>query len=185
MSTYDSDVDGVVSESLEELQLRRRVATVYQDCWNEFYAWEPIYCKGELKQLANHSLDQSYDSVWADIEEWEDKSNATSAGSLDIVQIQLGRQLIPSEVQVETIKRTVNFPPVPPYEFCMPINRSINCMVLSEQETGTQGRMLWSYWCPFVDPDESFPTSQRDLLLEITELEWESQIRIDNDGMRS
>ncbi|KIM33503.1 hypothetical protein M408DRAFT_326202 [Serendipita vermifera MAFF 305830] len=181
MSTSESELTD--DDAAELAPLRQLVGSVYQACWNEFYEWEPKYCSEELKKLGTNAAIESYDSVWADIEEWD--TDIGSEENVEKIQIQLGEQLTLHEVKVETVKLHVDFPPVPPYEFCAYISRSINCIPLYEQvndnNNGEPSRSLWIEWCPFVDPDETFPLAQRNDLLEAAVLEWECQPDIDND----
>ena len=200
MTEYDPIPENTfVEDTSADGELRRRVESVYQACWDEFYAWEPKYCREELRNLGDGSVNLSCDAVWADIEEWEDEMSLTATTtSIDPVQILLGRHLNLSEVQVKTLKLRVNFPAVPPYEFCMPITRCINCIDQDEEEleeevsdsetTDIQSwrpkrwRVLWIKFCPYTDPDEPMLALDRNRLLEGTKLEWEKQPYIDNDS---
>jgi hypothetical protein len=200
MTTYEPQAENAVVEDMsepenDELDLIQQVESVYQSCWNEFYEWEPKYCREELRKLGDGSVDLAHEDAWTDIDEWEEETNAATTEGFETVQVLLGAQLNLSEVQVKTVKLQVHFPPVPPYEFCMPITRCIPCIEHDEEELEEdvsdseladsrpgRRRVLWIKFCPFTDPDESFLTSERNRLLEGTKLEWEKQPYVDNDG---
>jgi hypothetical protein len=205
MTAYEPNLENALVEDMsdgmghDELDLMYQVGSVYQSCWNEFYKWEPKYCREELRKLGDGAVDLASEfGVWADIDEWEEDTDTVENEGFDIVQVLLGQQLNLSEVRVKTVKLHVDFPPVPPYEFCMPITRCIPCIDHDEEEldedvSDSEGpdrrpgrrRVLWIKFCPFMDPDESFLTSERNRLLEGTKLEWEMQPYVDNDSTQN
>lgn len=198
--TYEPEVENALVEEVAELDpveldLVRQVESVYRSCWKEFYEWEPKYCREELRKLGDGCADLSDEGLWADIEEWEEETTPAASEAFEKIQVLLGAQLNLSEVRVRTVRIQIDFPPVPPYEFCMPITRSVPCIEQDEEELdedisdseladGRPGkrRVLWIKFCPFTDPDESFPTSERNRLLEGTKLYWEAQPYVDNDS---
>jgi hypothetical protein len=204
MTAYEPNLENASVEDMsgsgnEELDpMYRHVESVYQSCWNEFYEWESKYCREELRKLGDGSVDLASEGIWADIDEWEEDTDAIPGERFDTVQVLLGQQLNLIEVRVKTVKLHLNFPPVPPYEFCMPITRCIPCIDHDEEEldedvSDSEGpdwrpgrrRVLWIKFCPFTDADESFPTSERNRLLEGTKLEWEMQPFVDNDSTQN
>jgi hypothetical protein len=203
MTAYQPNLENALVEDMtraehDEMDLMYEVGSVYQSCWNEFYEWEPKYCREELRKLGDGTVDLASEGVWAEIDEWEEDTDTVANEGFDTVQVLLGQQLNLSEVRVKTVKLQVDFPPVPPYEFCMPITRCIPCINHDEEEldedlSDSEGpdrrpgrrRVLWIKFCPFTDPDESFLTSERNRLLEGTKLEWEMQPYVDNDSTQN
>ncbi|KAG8814606.1 hypothetical protein FRC17_001046 [Serendipita sp. 399] len=183
------------------------IRQVYQDCWNEYYEWEPQYCTERLRSLKlgqdadvtteNALLDDLGWNLWdTELQEWEvdeKEGSVSKVVATKSVKIQNERNFEVKEHQIPCYRTSLsNFPPVPPYEFC---TRLTECRAASldseeyreidryDEKTGEPivAKVLWIYFCPLVDADEPFPEATRQTYLESAVLSWENDRDGDND----
>lgn len=161
-------------------ELEQSVGTIYQECWDEFYQWERGYCRSALESLGNGVEELLLsETIWKGAELGGIDERLNTRFKLTTIQDIKARDIIEVKVPITNLVIPVTFPPVPPYQFCMPISQSVPAYQEHEHvkmdDDGRDTRGLWLYFCPFTDADESFSAAQRRRLLEAAFADWEEQ----------
>ncbi|PVF94213.1 hypothetical protein CPB86DRAFT_789254 [Serendipita vermifera] len=127
----------VMPESAEPESIADIVDGVYEQCWKEFYEWEPEYCNKRLKDLHESQPVQDWFGDWGATEDWDPNDIIPSEPiyqmnqpvTIEISSAFIGIQHNGSSEQTTNmapkVKITTMFPSVPAYEFCMYSNQNI------------------------------------------------------------
>jgi hypothetical protein len=210
MTTYEFDFDDPVATREDEIssdvrdELREIIGRTYEQAWKEFYEWEPAYCFEEIRSLADglKPLHKSSKQIWADIVEWDPDTewpgggDASKESQIDHVtkkgvlkesnSIQPGDSGEVVSTTTSTVTFTVDFPAVPPYEFCKYLDRSVPSWFAHEtdgfDEKGELIRDLWLDYCPFISQDDHMAPKDRGDILVNCVLLWEEPNVRDPDG---
>lgn len=209
MATYEFDFDDPVATREDEIssdvrdEIREIIARTYEQVWKEFYEWEHAYCLEEIRSLGSglKPLRKSSKQIWADIVEWDPEAewpggDASKESRIDHVTkkgvdkesnaIQPGNSGEVVSSTTSTVTFTVDFPAVPPYEFCKYLDRSVPSWFSREtdqfDEEGEPRRVLWLEYCPFTSRDEHIAKMKQLDILASCVLQWEEPSVRDPDG---
>lgn len=196
---FDFDVSTPYSEAnTGSNEISKIITETYEQAWMEFYEWEFDYCTEELQGLGN-GLNTSSKDIWSKVVEWDPETewpgeDVSKQSRIQHVQkaelvrksssIQPGNSGEVVKAITTTVKFSGDFAPVPPYEFCKYLERSMPSWIDRETEDpGGSGRTLWLPFCPFTSRDEHMPRTRQQDLLSNCVLHWEETGVRDPDGI--
>ncbi|CAG8777912.1 2857_t:CDS:1, partial [Acaulospora colombiana] len=109
-------------ESAEPESIADIVEVVYEQCWTEFYQWEPEYCKQRLKDLRESQPARDWFEDWSETEDWDPNDIASSepiyssyqSARIEIASVSIGVQhngsSEPTTTMAPMVKISTNFP---------------------------------------------------------------------------